>query len=577
MKIKRTVVLPALAFFTAANILLGFATAAAGNASQPAQATSVTLGEDDTVSFTRAFESIALQAHVAIVAEGEPLHAAISRDAARKIQITNNSPRVAVEKMAEAFDYDVSYEGGIYQLTKRYTSPSDLPEVPLAEWQQSVQDMVKILDWYSPHLKSVPQGSGKQEPVAAYLMSTLTPEQLRKMKSENGGLPVASLTPEQRDAVWQAALWFHLQLPEDDLKITVKELGRIARPGAVFGYYQEPSPLVRYFGVYYPALPSAAQPTVRIVPRYFISLDSSVAGRAIGRYMSIDTEPMQEEEKPDASDDPVPLQRDTTPAQHYQTLEMLASSLRTRSAGAETSVALEVDPALVLKSVSVFGATWANPQDVFVGAGRIYGLRIDAKAAETGVAGKSIKTLTLTRNSVRNRPKRAQDVADEIRRAFPVPFLRATHQVKFLKYNQNVTAKSADKAAQESSINAAENRNDMSQIGGRLTKAALHRMRIQLSAKLKDTKEVPITEADRKSQMALSVYSLASVLESMKSLLYRDPPQYITEFPSALIVGGVYTNPEGKQKFSLNLAVPNPTQPNGIWSPVGVSELDYIK
>lgn len=161
----------------------GMAAAGAQQRKSPAVAAGgpkVRLSSAQAASFEKALNMLAAQGKVAFVAEGLPLRATLPPDKAAELAASSSTPLAAVvEKLALAYDYDATRQGDVFVLKKRYTDPHDLPGLTLEECQLSLQDVVRVLNGFSPPVKR-----GANDPtgeVAWGVIASLSAQQMDAM------------------------------------------------------------------------------------------------------------------------------------------------------------------------------------------------------------------------------------------------------------------------------------------------------------------------------------------------------------------------------------------------------------
>ena len=181
----------------------------------PAANPTVSLTKGQSSHFQDALTSLAAQAHIAIVAEGAPLHPQISDTSAPNL-ITPMPLSQALTILGVAYDYDVQrQEGGVFVLTKRYSDPCDLPCVTLDECQASLKDVIYILDAFSPHFQE-PVYSREHDDQRATVVSffqSLSPAQLAAAQTKT--LRYGDLLPDQQTLIAKFILYQFVQMPLD--------------------------------------------------------------------------------------------------------------------------------------------------------------------------------------------------------------------------------------------------------------------------------------------------------------------------------------------------------------------------
>ena len=177
----------------------------------PTQEPKAHLSQAEAESFSDALDTLATQGHIAIVAEGVPL---VPHPAKKDIpDLTVAVPlSQAVAEIAAAYDYDVQKPNRVFILTKRYTSPKELPSVTLEECQLAFRDVLTLLNKFSPQFDEASDNNSQRGAVRAFFGS-LSPAQLQAVQVKT--LHYAELTPEQQGIVRRIFLYGFVQSPAD--------------------------------------------------------------------------------------------------------------------------------------------------------------------------------------------------------------------------------------------------------------------------------------------------------------------------------------------------------------------------
>lgn len=516
--------------------------------------------------FLDALGVLAAQAGVAFVAEGEPLSPVLSGMKAQDLPSGTATLSATVAKLAAAYDYRAERRGNVFVLKKRYTDPKDLPGVTLEECRLSMRDALHLLAPFSPGFTSP---APSQDPRIKWLIASLTAEQLRAMADRPRGLPVAVLDARQQAQIWRFALHIYVQYPERDAKAALAQLDCVLDPKTTFGWGDQDGQ--RVFG-YEGPLATARGPRVSFCPL----LDqgtSAVAGPDGTLRLSLTNPP-----DAGATDSPVPLPA-ARRAALGTTLGAAVALLNARPGGAAK---LAVDEALSAKPVTVVGAEAAPPAAVLRALADVYGLLVKEEKEEGG------DVLRVTRY----RRRAVTDVAglpDALRRVFPEPLVRAL-RVDDL---DAVRAQRRDDLSRTASKKAGETGADppampLNRESG-LATAIRHQERFRLQRQLGAAPDALRVAAVRllkagveprlkvapggrvalgalggPERMALANALMADCLGQMRTLLGRNPPEYITRFAQTVLLGGVTKDEAEKPKFSLFLA--QPPSPDGTIS-----------
>ncbi|MDQ2732713.1 MAG: hypothetical protein M3Y56_13730, partial [Armatimonadota bacterium] len=104
-------------------------------------------------SFNDALNGLAEQGHVAIVAEGVPLHSTLAAKDVPSVAGQSLPLVVMVNAVASAYDYEAHRSGKVFVLQKRYSDSGDLPSLTIGEWTACLQQIVRLTDPLNPHVE----------------------------------------------------------------------------------------------------------------------------------------------------------------------------------------------------------------------------------------------------------------------------------------------------------------------------------------------------------------------------------------------------------------------------------------
>ncbi len=368
-------------------------------------------------TFFSAFTALAQQAHVALVAEDQPLHPALMPQEAAGLELNPNGEPLStlLPRLAAAYDYDVQPSGRVFLLKKRYTDAADLPSVTAKECALGLEEAGRYAENFNPNF---PNDEIDNSPAIKDLVYSLTPEQLGAMADNKGGVPVASLAPVQQQEVQQLVMHFYVQRAIKDLPTV---LGTISRGPAdpQFGWHYFPQMSARLFGydapLAYQGFQILSKPNqVEVHPGGGLVIHP-VAGE--GEPPPTPATMMQLTAAPDATD-PDPVQ-----ANALQPAPPVSSSLAelvTRlNARADDGLKVTVEPYLAPKRATIFGAEAATPRQELAALAEVYGLRVFTGDKEGGH-----DRLRLTRRTA-GVPLNLIALHDSILQALPDPLVRA--------------------------------------------------------------------------------------------------------------------------------------------------------
>ena len=562
---------------------------AAAGAQQGAQEPTVRISKDQARTFAGALTALAAQGRVAFVAEGEPLKAALSEaevddhfaEGAAALPLS-----AAVEKVATSYDYDAALAkgGGLFVLRKRYSDPNDLPGVTLEECRLAVRDVLHVLSRYDP---AVLQAGMSDDPALQELMASLSPAQLEALQDKQVRLPVSALSPRQRELVWRFALHAYVQTPTNDLRHVRARFDTVLHRDTWFGWsemlglrlfgYEGPQAEPLHPGSYFRPLSHAH--LVQYGPGGSASI--AQAPRPFNRDGTPNERPHADPTQPTPAD----VEAGKNEAAFGSTT--LGAAVAALNARGGDAVKFALDETLAAKPVTVVGGEKAAPARVLAALADAYGLPI--KEDKDG-------TLRLARPKWRAATTVAA-LGASIRGVFPDPLVRALRldaleklraedrAVELRQAQQNAAAAAREAARQEAGAPRPEptqaqidawraeamKRWEQQQERSRrwqqlmdrpdtLRVAAMRRLRAGVEPKLKGApnERVGLEALGGPERRALANILMADCLSSLRGLLGREVPGYITRFDQVVLSGGYGNGPDGKAMFALSLDMPNP-------------------
>ena len=540
-------------------------------AAPPLRLTTTEAGE-----FHQAVMALAEQGHVAVVAEGVPLHPHLSVQEAAKLE-GPLSLDDAVKAVANAYDYSSQREGNVYVLKKRYSDPDDLSVLTPAECSHALALLQQVAEPFNshslvtkiqflappgPHLRR-DQVRILDPPVDAFVAS-LTADQ--KADMEKNKLFVSSLSQPQKALARQIRLALYVQTPMDLIALLLP-LSEQARQSAIFCWQNTPS-AQHVFG--YALLEKRGDQSVL----RFHALSHSTGSEDFNSY-SFDTQPAG----PDPTDPgSISHQPETGAA---QTLADAIASLNARSGGA---IHANVDPAVAAKPVTIAGAGNASAGQILQALADVYGLRL----VNSTPGGPATSTLTLPDILP---PSELAELPSSLRQAFPEPFARATHLDKIVAdeqqfYNFWQTPRYPKHSGQVPSPSGAEetpaeleqamlqrkreNSGNVEFNAGlehieqakatlsALRNAAIRRLRTLIEPKLQaHPNGIAISDLGEQEHDALATIFLVEAAQAAGDLITQKVPDTALHFDQAVLSGGIHEDAQ-PPVFEVQFHIPNP-------------------
>jgi len=366
------------------------ATAVQPAAAAPVPNPAVALTKEQSSRFQDALTSLAAQAHIAIAAEGAPLHPRLVGAAIPNIT-TPRPVGQALTTLGAAYDYDVQRcEGGVFILTKRYSNPRDLPCVTLPECQASLQDVSQILDKFSPHFRQpvYTLEHDDQRDTVISLFNSLSPAQLAAAQANT--LRYGDLLPDQQTLIWNFIMYGFIQIPLDRTQTQINDLTQA--PHIMLTARNED----KQAGVY------REVPGYNGAPKFLMPLPGQTSGYPIDAAGKRIMEPPPEW----LAVAPVVLVGAAKPLTLAEAVASLPPIHKQQAV---------VDKPVQAKPVTVAGLTNADPMKVLEAFKTLYGLRI----------GASDKSAPMLMRQAPMIPDKISAIAAAIWQALPASYTRA--------------------------------------------------------------------------------------------------------------------------------------------------------
>ncbi len=494
------------------------------------------------IHFGFALSYLSKRTQAAFVCENTPFEPFISFAKWEKIK-DQTSPDGAIEKTAEAFDYSVTKVRGVYVWKKIYTVPEDLPFVTVDEVQASLEDAVRLLNAFSPHIS---EGTNKERELLGEFIRSLSDEQMTALHRE--GIPLSALKPRQQALVRRVALYFYVQSPARQVEAALKMLREATRPETEYALADERGSAG--LGYYYLAF---GKPQWEPLKREFYHVGGSYLGYTPRPGFNI-------EELPKAITRPVLA--DATPT----TATTLAAAVNTlQKRDRPEAVNFTVDVALGPKPVTLSGESYASADALMDAFAVVYGLRVKREAG-------AVQRLTRRALPQITQP---EELPEALRSVYPESVLRAMHgdilfaqhqelsETLFKSVSQNAQAPTRDaKSINLIKEKMARDRETMLQVdllGNKLadSSGALRAVAVRLLEE--DIKPVVNAQANKKSPYAAlpptprsQIALVFLCMSGMEKMPFRGAPEYITRYDQIVLSGGLDKD-KGRDWFGLCL------------------------
>ena len=498
----------------------------------------VRLTPQQAASFGSAFTALAHLAHVAVVAEDEPLHPTLMPQAIIRLRLKPDGEPLAtlLPRLAAAYDYDVQPSGPqpsgpqpsgkAFLLKKRYTDAADLPSITVKECALGLEEANHYAEGFNPHFPNDEVGG----PAMKDLIYSLTPEQLEAMGDDKHGVPVASLSSVQQQEVQQLVLHFYVQRAVKDLPTLLRAVNEVAAGDPKFGRHFFPQMNARLFGFDAPFGYEGFLPLSR----------PDLVTVNVGSSLGIPLHPAGGLPPPDPTDPPLVPANAPPPAPPVSaSLADILTRLNTHAADDPKGDGLRVtvEPYLAPKRATVFGEEALAPRQEVAALAEVYGLRV---FKDDPVEGHD--RLHLTRRTAQV-PLTLLALHDSILQALPDPLVRA-----YQKHDRSTPPSPAS--------------NYLSSHSSRFVTAA-RQIRAAAEPKLHGSGD---KDGDKDERVALSALperagramAMLMTLEAMDALYHwvaADPPVVLTRFDE-LRLGGGLSGKDGQQQMDLALELP---------------------
>jgi len=520
----------------------------------------VTLAPTPRPRFGAILQALAAQAHVTVIAEDVPLHQTLANVA--QLTLPPNTPiSQAMTLVAAAFDYDAQRNGSVFLLKKRFTDPSDLPNVTLEECTEALRDIGSDLDMFDPGPRESMPG-----PYCLPLMRlepTLTPDQLSAMHETTAekGLAIASLTPDQQAIIRKFVLSDYVDTYNDTVK------------GAGYMMAQTPTLTLRFdLDTAQGGGPSVPpQPGLKTASFGYVIRDSFDRPDFISliRNRPLDAPPIPAPVLSQNAKVLPALQAPPAQAgdQGYTTLGAVVAGLNKRGQPASVAAALGA------KAVTIYGADAAQPAEIMQALADIYGLHVETEHQAAGVI------LRLKRRPY-TWPSELSGLPQAIRYAMPDPFLRVMHE----EWMRKQVAKNANRPAPKSLAESLAREQEREKIwplamqmlilASTLKNNAAEALRVEMEdrlnkrgtsvkkelAKSPSTAPIALASLSPSARSAFALLLMTDVLDKLEHSLGDKVPVWVADLDNCYLTGGLgpsgYT--PGKLFFTMFISAVGP-------------------
>ena len=520
----------------------------------------VTITPKQAATFEVALQAVASQSHMGVVAEATPLHGRLLPTT--PLSLPPNSPTsVVLGTVAAAYDYDVQRQGNLFVLQKRYSDSNDLPDVTPEECALALDDMAQVLAVLNPGPPEL-GGGPHVTPLLVRVAATLTPAQFQAMEEQTAdkGLSVASLSDEQQSLIRRFALTSYIYYIWADVQNALYQLRRVDTTTLSVEKRRQVATQTTRMGDEPPVTRTIIQDTAfgfNIRDFYgrplFTQLDENAAFYAA------------------TSDQPPAVLPAAQPGSFssgdgYTTLGAVIKALNARGARVTMPAALQA------KTLTVYGAGTADPEQLLKAVAAVYGLRY-AKEKD------GRKRLTRPTISV---PLTVDGLPDAVRRVLPSPLLRAMHDGELEKANRQqeewIFGKTLKTQAdlikmQQEQYQIAKRYQDLRSLPDTLHRTAAARLHASYDAEMAKqrvmaatkpagalpTERIPLSSLPAAARSAFAVALTTGTLDDVIHTLGRQAPAWAADVNACYLTGGLHPDPArpGVQTFSMMVSPAN--------------------
>ena len=498
----------------------------------------VRLVPEGTQTLADALRQVSKQTGAAFVCEGKPFR--VRNSPAPLLSVIAKWPdgglplNEAVQKIANAYDYEAERNGGVFLLRKRYTNPDDLPDIPAEELRLSLRDVVRSASGLPAPTVAQTTYADTSSAFGGKFYQTLSPLQISHLVTAQYGfvqLPVSELTSEQKQMMRDLVISRHIQGAISGPEKVVAALRECDQESTTFGWdNMESLPRRTKTGV-------LETQTVRVLcclvrengqtARVPFAPDGRVRRDFFDRqvlYRGAVEDPNRDNTAPkpddyDKNGTPLPAPNETGPDTF--TLAQLAEALTKRQMPSIPGTPHGFSPheELAQKSVTVISINDRNAEALWRGAGLVYGLHV-VRALENG---------PLLMQRPRARVARSlSDLNAAAFSAFPAPLIRLYRGVLHAAEAEELARPKADyykpkpgQSAEEKAIllaSWADEARTMASLRAprRLKDAVYHRFRVLLEPRLKTSETERVLYRDLDVQ-AHDLWTLALCISSLEN------------------------------------------------------------
>ena len=464
-----------------------------------------------TGTFQEALETLALQGHIALVAEGTPLRSVLPLSQAPDLS-TGIPLEEAVEKVAKAYGYTSRRYDNVFELQKRYDDPRDLPPVTLEECRLAFRDVVSLCEPFNPHFPH--SSDGYLSPIISEIGNSLTREQYQELLTT--GLSFSTLSYYQQQLLSSFALYSYVQEPAQDAENISYDLTAASKSFLLLKGQGNRKALG------WQSSSTTFRPLLIDTPLLVASIDS--------RAVPVDT---------------------TQESKSSVNLGILVASLSKK--GSQTAI----NAAIATKPVTVAGISTVPVSSALHAIADVYGLRLYLRGDSTVCLERPAYPIIST----------VIDLPTAIRSVLPLPLLRAIHDDSFA--TPTLIGGAAPPVGtqafalwvkdmqqwQDAGLGYAQTASQHALLPQSLCWEAMCRLTASVDKHHQNGLQplgIPVASLPEADQEALAVAMTFNFLGVLNNLMTSTPPSYIVNLDQDCITGELNSN-GASRKFTLDL------------------------
>ncbi|MES2459322.1 MAG: hypothetical protein V4671_01975 [Armatimonadota bacterium] len=487
---------------------------------------------EDIADFTRALKTLSRIGQVDCVAESRPLVDRLSPADATRVLAESTSFTILAEKVASAYDYDVSRSGAVLRLRKRYSRSDDLPAVSYKEAVATMQDVLYAFSGFAPVRV---RRQDRQDPLLLALASSLSDSEKARMAK---GIAIAELSPEKQAAVSNIAYYIAYSVPLNYVRQSLEWANTLKQQNPPFTFADDSALTSLRFDFRL----RSSNGSVQVFHNPVSGVDGNGYSTRQGIIdANIDLAKLTALQKRSKQEPTDPT--DTT--KPTLTLRQVIALLNQRNATNRldpTKTSYSVDDKTESHTVTLVKGGFSEPMDLFQSVAFLYGLEVRMTPEGTNLLA-------------RPRPRAVKSpsgVAQGVRQVLPPSLVRALDSGgRRLQSEHDRKERLSDPLFVESPLI-----NRTTQTAKEMKASALCELVLRLEKEIQasERKSVSFSTMSSESRDLIGlIVLLSNVPKLIDSFLVQPVPSYVRDLGSLDLAGGITTRPDGRQYFTAQV------------------------